>query len=73
MTDAMVVVSDTSPLNYIVLVGCSSVLPALFDRILVPEAVFNELHSAAIVLDQIAQTLEALGRPDEASRVREQK
>lgn len=41
----MVVVSDTSPLNYLVLVGCDHVLPALFDGILVPQTVFNELDS----------------------------
>jgi predicted nucleic acid-binding protein len=42
---AMVVVSNTSPLNYLVLIGCDHVLPALFGGVLVPETVFNELDS----------------------------
>ena len=39
----MTVVSDTSPLNYLIQTGHVDVLPALFDRILVPFAVYNEL------------------------------
>jgi predicted nucleic acid-binding protein len=42
----MVVVSNTSPLNYLVLIGCDHLLPALFGGVLVPETVFNELDSA---------------------------
>jgi predicted nucleic acid-binding protein len=42
------VVSDTSPLCYLLLIGEISVLPALFERILVPRAVAAELsHPAA--------------------------
>jgi predicted nucleic acid-binding protein len=41
----MVVVSNTSPLNYLVLVGCDHLLPALFGNIVVPQAVFDELDS----------------------------
>jgi predicted nucleic acid-binding protein len=41
----MAVVSNTSPLNYLVLIGCDHLLPALFGAVLVPEAVFNELDS----------------------------
>ena len=40
-----VVVADTSPLNYLVLVGAVDVLPRLFARVLIPEAVLAELES----------------------------
>jgi hypothetical protein len=36
------VVADTGPPNYLVLVGASEVLPTLFDKILVPEVVWAE-------------------------------
>lgn len=43
----MTVVSNTSPLNYLVLIELQHLLPALFDRVLVPEAVLRELRSPA--------------------------
>ena len=39
----MIVVSDTSPLNYLLLIGHSDVLPKLFGRVLTPPAVIAEL------------------------------
>jgi predicted nucleic acid-binding protein len=39
----MIVVSDTSPLNYLVLIGHVEILPALFDRVVAPPAVISEL------------------------------
>jgi predicted nucleic acid-binding protein len=39
----MIVVADTSPLNYFVQIGCESALPALYKRITVPSAVLAEL------------------------------
>lgn len=39
----ILVVADTSPLNYLVQIGCEELLPALYDRILVPAAVIEEL------------------------------
>ena len=42
----MIVVGDTSPLNYLVLIGQVDVLPALFSRVAIPEAVAHELRSA---------------------------
>src|SRR5690242_12954083 len=42
------VVADTGPLNYLVLIGQVELLPALFQRVFVPEAVYRELrHSDA--------------------------
>ncbi len=41
----MIVVSDTSPLNYLVLIDAVEVLPALFGRVVVPPAVIEELQS----------------------------
>jgi predicted nucleic acid-binding protein len=40
----MIVVSDTSPLNYLVLLGAVDVLPKLFREIHVPSEVMRELH-----------------------------
>jgi predicted nucleic acid-binding protein len=43
----MIVIADTSPLNYLVLIGEQELLPALFGKIIIPEAVFRELQAAA--------------------------
>ena len=43
----MIVVSDTSPINYLVLIELQDLLPKLLDRILIPEAVHRELLSDA--------------------------
>lgn len=40
------VVADTGPLNYLVLVEAIDVLPKLFEQILVPAAVYDELAHA---------------------------
>ena len=42
----MIVVSDTSPLNYLVLIEQVQVLPVLFGRVVVPPAVMAELQHA---------------------------
>ena len=42
----MTVVSDTSPLNYLILIGSDELLKALFGTIAVPAAVVGELQSA---------------------------
>lgn len=41
----MIVVSDTSPINYLVLIELQDLLPSLFDRIIIPEAVRRELQA----------------------------
>jgi predicted nucleic acid-binding protein len=41
----MIVVSDTSPINYLVLIELQDLLPKLLDRVLIPEAVHRELQS----------------------------
>ena len=40
----MIVVSDTSPLNYLILIDYQDVLPTLFGQIIIPQAVLNELQ-----------------------------
>ena len=40
------VVADTSPLNYLVLIGSIDVLPELYERVLVPFEVIEELSAA---------------------------
>jgi predicted nucleic acid-binding protein len=39
----MIVVSDTTPLNYLILIESTHVLPALFGRVYAPTAVMQEL------------------------------
>ena len=47
----MIVVSDTSPLNYLILVGQVDLLPAIFNRVVTPPAVMVELsHPGAPTL-----------------------
>lgn len=41
----MIVVADPSPLNYLVLSGEQELLPSLFGRIVIPEAVFQEFQA----------------------------
>jgi predicted nucleic acid-binding protein len=45
----IVVVADTSPLNYLIQINADHVLPALYERILVPSAVIRELDHARAV------------------------
>jgi predicted nucleic acid-binding protein len=40
----MLVVADTTPLNYLLLIGHVEVLPALYSRVLIPQAVYMELQ-----------------------------
>lgn len=40
----MIAVADTSPLHYLVLIGHIGILPRLFGRVIVPEAVVRELQ-----------------------------
>ena len=39
-----VVVSDTSPLHYLILCGAETILPRLFRQVVIPPTVFRELH-----------------------------
>jgi predicted nucleic acid-binding protein len=39
----MIVVADTSPLNYLVQISCESILSPLYQRVLIPPSVLEEL------------------------------
>ncbi len=41
----MIVVSDTSPLCYLVLIEKISILPQLFGEVIIPQAVYDELRT----------------------------
>ena len=41
----MIVIADTGPLNYLVLIGDVDVLQPLYARVIVPEAVVKELRA----------------------------
>ena len=45
----IVVVADTSPLNYLIQINCDHVLPALYERVFVPTGVVEELDHAKSV------------------------
>jgi predicted nucleic acid-binding protein len=40
-----VVVSDTSPLSYLVEINCGHLLPTLYGRVLIPRALLQELSN----------------------------
>jgi uncharacterized protein len=40
----MIVVSDTTPIHYLILVREESILPAVFDEVIIPEAVAKEMR-----------------------------
>jgi len=53
----MIVIADTTPLNYLVLIGRADLLPQLFGPVLIPPAVFNELRqpeTSELVRDWVA-------------------
>jgi len=41
----MIIVADTSPLNYFVLIREIELLPGLFGQVIIPHAVWAELHA----------------------------
>ncbi|WP_373525469.1 DUF3368 domain-containing protein [Nostoc sp.] len=42
----MIIVSNTSPINYLILIGYVNLLPELFQQIIIPQAVYSELSDA---------------------------
>ncbi len=42
----MIIISDTSPINYLILINEINLLPQLFDKIIIPQAVWNELQDS---------------------------
>ena len=40
----MIIVADTTPIHYLILIGEIEVLKELFGRVIIPQAVFDELH-----------------------------
>ena len=40
----MIVIADATPLHYLILIHQAELLPRLFDRVLIPPAVFDELQ-----------------------------
>lgn len=44
---SILVISDTSPINYLVLTGYIQILPSLYGTILIPQAVYEELMHEA--------------------------
>lgn len=42
----MIVISDTSPINYLILIDAIDIIESLFKRIIVPKAVYIELQHA---------------------------
>ena len=54
----MIVVSHTSPINYLIAIGQINVLPVLFGRVVAPNAVLEELshpNAPSVVREWIAK------------------
>jgi len=41
----MIIISDTSPLNYLVLIGHVEIVRELYGRVIIPQAVYDELQA----------------------------
>ena len=39
----MMVIADTTPINYLILIGEAELLTAVYGEVVIPEAVLNEL------------------------------
>ena len=57
----MIVIADTSPINYLVLIDLIQILPDLFGQVVIPQAVLQELQSTPAP-DAVRQWL--MNRPD---------
>ena len=44
----MLAVADTSPINYLVLIQCETLLSALYTRVVIPPAVWHELQDSSL-------------------------
>ena len=69
----MIVVSDTSPLNYLVLIGADHLLPKLFGQVIAPPIVLSEMQcgesaSAGSILGQQSATM--VGNPIAENRAK---
>jgi predicted nucleic acid-binding protein len=54
----MIVIADTSPINYLILIGHFELLPRLYSEIIIPEAVLrelNDLDTPQLVRDTLSQ------------------
>jgi hypothetical protein len=66
----IVVVADTSPLNYLIQIHCEHILPALYTRVFVPTAVVEGLdhpRTVPAVRDWLRQVPSWLAARDVAS------
>ena len=43
----MIVIADTSPLCYLILIDCIEILPQLYGQVFIPNAVYQELQASA--------------------------
>ena len=43
----MIVIADTSPINYLILIGEIDILPLLYGRIIIPNTVLHELGAGS--------------------------
>jgi len=47
-----VIISNTTPINYLVLIDHIAVLPQMYGRIIIPQAVFGELQEEGTPTNQ---------------------
>jgi predicted nucleic acid-binding protein len=46
------VIADTGPVNYLILIGHIDILPALFEKVILPSGVRDELTAAPLLIRQ---------------------
>jgi predicted nucleic acid-binding protein len=71
----MIVIADTSPLNYLVLIGKADLLQRLYRRVVIPEGVLRELlhpETSTIVSEWIARRQRARPLDHRGSQPRRQ-
>ena len=63
----MLVIADTSPLNYLILIDAVDLLPRLYQRVVLPQAAWDELKHflAPASVSELADASGFIGRPTE--------
>ncbi len=55
----MIVVSDTTPIHYLILIGKESILPILFTEVIIPDVVLTEIshpNEPSVIGSTLCQT-----------------
>lgn len=53
----MLVVTDTTPINYLVLIGHVDILPSLYSHVVIPQAVVGDLQHRGLLKSSVNGSL----------------